>query len=843
MPEATLPNASSQMLKGSLWMMTMRWSVRGLGFINTMILVRLLQPSDFGVLAIATIISGFFEIFSETGQRLAIIRHPNPDREVLNSAWTAQILICTALAIMVWLAAPLSQTFFHEPHAPGVVRLLALRALLMGFENIGTVVFRRDLNFAREFRYNVYQRLATVLITIVLAVTLRSYWALAIGMVAGQAGTVLMSYVMHPYRPWFGISRVGELWSFSLWILAGQTTSYFQSRVDQIALGPVTTATRMGEYFVASDVATLPIQEVLIPMGRAQYPVFVRLASDPDALRRSYLETLSLTAVLAWATGVGLGLVSHDFAAVVLGRKWLALAPLMPWLCASAALFALANTTLTLHQATGRAAEFARQSWIRTILMAVLVFAAARQGNLMHVVWARFAAALIFTPLAFLTIRPVIGISLCDVWRQNHRPALAALAMSLGVLGLQHAMPSVPPLLRLVTTVAAGAIIFTAVLIALWRAEGMPHSFEGQIAAILSRLAARKGLVRGRPTYRSRVVPAGALSQADIQRWSALLEAQYPKGNAFLSPAFAQGAARAGADVKACLIEDEVGLAAVFAYQYAPGPGRLLGAAERVGEEMNDSFGLVARPGFAMAPHRLLRLAGLDHLYFTHLPESQRQFGLSGDKPTAGLRIDLAAGADAYWEGLCAADRKFASDTERRLRKAQEQLGPMRFALEVADPAVLLEELLAHKRAQYLRTGKGDWLAAARRGDLLREMARVRAQDCSGCLSALYFGDTWAAMHFGLRSKQTLHYWIPVYNPELNSYAPGRLLLREIIRNGPADGITLIDRGVGESVAKQDFPSLRRIYYSGVWRRNTPAGWTYRLLQSAQWRLRRAPKP
>lgn len=491
MSEAAFPDASTQMLKGSLWMVTMRWAVRGLGFINTMILVRLLQPSDFGVLAIATIISGFFEIFSETGQRLAIIRHPDPSREVLNSAWTVQVAICTALAAMVWLAAPLSQAFFNEPHAPSVVRLLALRAFLMGFENIGTVVFRRDLHFAREFRYNVYQRLATVAITVALAITLRNYWALAIGMVAGQAGTVLISYVMHPYRPWFAVSRVRELWHFSLWILAGQTTSYFQSRVDQIALGPVTNATRMGEYFVASDVATLPISEVLIPMGRAQYPVFVRLANQPEALRRSYLETLSLTAVLAWATGVGLGLVSRDFAAVALGAKWLVLAPLMPWLCASAALFALANTTLTLHQATGGAAQFARQSWLRTILMAILVFIAARGGNLMHVVLARFASALIFVPLAFLTIRPVIGVSMGDVLRENRRPALAACAMSLVVLGLQHALPGLHALPRLLLCVTAGAATFAAALLAVWRAEGMPHGIETQATEILKRRLAR----------------------------------------------------------------------------------------------------------------------------------------------------------------------------------------------------------------------------------------------------------------------------------------------------------------------------------------------------------------
>jgi CelD/BcsL family acetyltransferase involved in cellulose biosynthesis len=340
--------------------------------------------------------------------------------------------------------------------------------------------------------------------------------------------------------------------------------------------------------------------------------------------------------------------------------------------------------------------------------------------------------------------------------------------------------------------------------------------------------------------YRSRVVPAAALSQADTDAWIALLAAQHPRGNAFLSAGFAAAAARVIPGVKACLIEDGAGLAAVLACQDAPGTGRMLRAAQRVGEEMNDSFGLVARPDFRTTPSALLRLAGLHHLYFTHLPETQAAFGLSGEKPVTGLRIDLSGGGDAYWAALNAADRKFTSDTERRLRKAQDDLGPMRFTLDAEDPAALLDALLDHKRAQYLRTGKGDWLAAPGRGGLLRELAQARgAPDCRAQMSVLHFGDTWAAMHFGLRSRETLHYWIPVYNPALNAYAPGRLLLREIIRQGPAAGITLIDRGVGESAAKRDFASLPRTYLSGVWYRPTPAGLAYRFWQSARWRLGR----
>ena len=101
------------------------------------------------------------------------------------------------------------------------------------------------------------------------------------------------------------------------------------------------------------------------------------------------------------------------------------------------------------------------------------------------------------------------------------------------------------------------------------------------------------------------------------------------------------------------------------------------------------------------------------------------------------------------------------------------------------------------------------------------------------------YGDVWAAIHFGLRSAKTLHYWFPVYNPELSTYAPGRLLLHHVIANAQQAGLEIIDRGAGESQAKRDFPSERRIFHAGVWHRPGLKSLAYRAYQSAIWRLER----
>src|SRR6185503_346011 len=150
---------------GSSWMVAMRWAVRGIGLISTMILARLLTPQDFGLVAKAMLVIGMLEIMAETGQRLAIIRHSQPTRGHYDTAWTIGLIVNGTLALAMFAAAPLAELVFHEPGAVPVVRILALRTLLNGLENIGTIDFRRNMQFGKDFQYNIITKLLSFAVT------------------------------------------------------------------------------------------------------------------------------------------------------------------------------------------------------------------------------------------------------------------------------------------------------------------------------------------------------------------------------------------------------------------------------------------------------------------------------------------------------------------------------------------------------------------------------------------------------------------------------------------------------------------------------------------------------
>ena len=342
--------------------------------------------------------------------------------------------------------------------------------------------------------------------------------------------------------------------------------------------------------------------------------------------------------------------------------------------------------------------------------------------------------------------------------------------------------------------------------------------------------------------YYSHTTDPESLSQSDRALWADFCAASPDLATAFLSFPYVLAASRTFRDVRVCVIERAGRIVAFFPYQF-PGPWhRLLGFGERVGGELSDYFGLVAAADVTIPPLLLLRLAGLNALLFTHLDESQTRYGLTGAQPQTGLRIDMAEGGEAYWSALKRTDKRFVADTERRERKLIEAHGPLRLTFRHDAPMEELDRLIADKREQYARTGACDALADGRTRQFLHTLARNDDPLCRGVVSILHAGDTWVASHFGLMHRRTLHFWFPVYNPELQPFSPGRVLVTAIIKQADALGIDRIDRGVGDSQAKRDFANSEHRFLRGLWhRRNLPAT-LVRAGLSLQWRMKKRAK-
>jgi O-antigen/teichoic acid export membrane protein len=169
-PQRPSIEAGRELARGSFWMIAMRWVIRGIGFVSTVVLARLLAPDDFGVVAMAMVAVAMLEVFTQSGSDLALLRAAEPTREHYDAAWTLEIIQQAVLAVVLFTTAPLVGGHFEDPRVTNVIRLLSLRALVGGFQNIGVVSFRRELRFGREFQFGIVKKCATFVVTLVAAV-------------------------------------------------------------------------------------------------------------------------------------------------------------------------------------------------------------------------------------------------------------------------------------------------------------------------------------------------------------------------------------------------------------------------------------------------------------------------------------------------------------------------------------------------------------------------------------------------------------------------------------------------------------------------------------------------
>jgi O-antigen/teichoic acid export membrane protein len=317
-----------------------------------------------------------------------------------------------------------------------------------------------------------------------LAFWLRNYWALVLGALAGNAGIVVLSYMMHPFRPRLSLVRFKEIWHFSQWILFANIGNYTYGITDRFVVGGTGNTSSMGVYSVGSEIAELPALELISPISRVVMPGYAKLKHDRVMLQDACLKVLGVTALLALPAAVGVVLVANEVVRLFLGPKWLDAIPIVQWIALSAGVRAISGFAGNLMIVLGRAKELALAHWAEVVVLGV---AAAGGGAMLGIVGIAIAKFLVSCSFAvvFLGMLTMDGtVSARHLLKPLWRPALATGMMGLGVEGLSQFAITWAPSVVLVAKVSVGATLYMATLYALWKAQGKPQGAEAELLTI-----------------------------------------------------------------------------------------------------------------------------------------------------------------------------------------------------------------------------------------------------------------------------------------------------------------------------------------------------------------------
>ena len=407
---------SHKVSKGTIWVTAATICTRGLSLISAIILARLLIPSDFGLMAIAMAIVSLSRGTTQTGFESALIQKQDKPEDFLNTAWTFELARYLVLFLILFSAAPLFASFFKEPRATAVLRVISLSLVFQGLRNIGVVYFRKNLDFHKQFILEIVPSITSILVVIPLAFLLRNVWALVAAGLTISITTCLISYIMHPFRPRleFKIKKAKELFNFGKWILGNSIIVMVREQGITMFVGKLLGMSILGFYNRAGVFSKTLFQQMVGIIWKVGYPAYSQLQLDLVKFRRAYIDTLQLLTFIGIPMAAGLFVLSRDFTHLFLTDKWLLIVPLIQILCLQAIIGFVNTPAGILFQASGRPSIGTKISLLGVIILVIIVYPVSSRWGVTGVVASLFLSVLLPSPIIWYKAIKIVKCSFSE---------------------------------------------------------------------------------------------------------------------------------------------------------------------------------------------------------------------------------------------------------------------------------------------------------------------------------------------------------------------------------------------------------------------------------------------
>lgn len=463
-------------------MVLLKFIERGMGLLSTIVLARLLVPADFGLVAMAMSIIAVLELLGAFGFDWTLVQRSEATTDQFNTVWTFNVIFSLFCSAVLVLTAGFAAAFYFESRLQAIMYALALGTFVQGFENIGVVNFRRELQFNREFKFLLAKKLASVAITIPLAFAMTSYWALIIGVVFGKVVSVALSYRVHPYRPRLSLAAFGDLFHFSKWLFLNNIISFLNNRSADFVIGKMTGAQSLGLYSIAFEISNLPTTELVAPINRAAFPGYSRQADDLPKLRDSFMSVIAMIALFALPAAAGIALVADLAVSVLLGNRWQATVPLIQVLAFYGVIMALQTNIIYVYVAIGKPKLVTLVGGLQFIVLLIDLAVLLPDHGIIGAAWAFLLTALFLVPVNQWLIATTLKLSVKKYVLGFWRPVVACLTMILAVSAVRRQISpqfvSDHQFGTLLLLSFCGLLVYVTILLGLWRLSSCPSGPE-----------------------------------------------------------------------------------------------------------------------------------------------------------------------------------------------------------------------------------------------------------------------------------------------------------------------------------------------------------------------------
>jgi PST family polysaccharide transporter len=458
--------------------------------VTMIVLARVLDSTDFGLVALAGSIVAVSDTVLELPLNQALLRLSKIEASHYNTAFTLSVLRGLVLgAVLLLLPWPFAQ-FFGDPRLSWLIVFLSISPIARSLVSPRLAEYQKTMSFWRDFAIEITGKAVAFAVAIVTALLTKSYWSLASGTVTYSLTMAITSYIFAPYRPRFSLAELKLFSGFLGWMSAAQIISAFNWQFERLLLGKLNSTAQLGIFTAASDIAGIPFLALFVPMLRPMLAAFSTVQDDTAKLARHYQTASSAVFAIGLPLLVGESLVAEPMVRLVLGDQWLSSVVVLRVLALGTVPALVAMPAGPLLMLFGDTRRIFRRNSLELFIKFPLSVIGALEFNFIGIAIARFISEVVAGCYCFMAVRRLLRLSIRQQCLNSWRSVVSCLLMAPAVLlcnrYFANSVGALDAAVNLFVSGGVGASVYAASMYGLWALSRCPAGIEAMAVAGLS---------------------------------------------------------------------------------------------------------------------------------------------------------------------------------------------------------------------------------------------------------------------------------------------------------------------------------------------------------------------
>lgn len=442
-----------------IWRFAERCGAQLVTFIVSIVLARILTPSDYGTIALVTVFTTILQVFIDSGLSTALIQKKDADDLDFSSVFYFNFVICIILYLIMFVSAPFVADFYKDSSLVSIVRVISLTLIISGVKGVQQSYVSRHMLFKRFFFSTLGGTIFSAVLGIIMAYAGFGVWAIVFQQLSNNAIDTLILWITVKWRPIkkFSWSRLKNLLSFGWKMLASSLLDTVYNNLRNMIIGKLYTSADLAFYnqgdkfpkLIVTNINT-SIDSVLLPTMSNEQDNHVRVK---DMTRRAIKISTYIMAPLM----IGLAFYAKPIVQIVLTDKWLPCVPYLQIFCISYLFWPIHTANLNAIKAMGRSDLFLKLEVIKKF-MGMILLLITMNISVMAMAYSLLISGLISQVINSWPNRYLLKYSYID----QIKDILPNIVMALIMVGFVYFISylNLPILVSLVVQILSGGIIY-----------------------------------------------------------------------------------------------------------------------------------------------------------------------------------------------------------------------------------------------------------------------------------------------------------------------------------------------------------------------------------------------